>query len=259
MLVPYMNNILFALAITGSLIAVLTLWLNFNQYRLQRAQGTGPPGERLSPAAASRILTDVGSDTVRDIASNHIFVESEKKSVGYVEKQKISVYLDLHSAACDPHKRESLARALAELIQQTVDPRELMNSSLASPREGNLLVGSLVAQRLGLNFLMIRTGRAPRFGYPIEGMFSPGSTAILIDDLCMEATFLSRCVRLLRRYGLNISHCICLFERLDGNAREGLAEVGVELHSKYEIDDDELARFKEQGKATTRGEQYNEQ
>jgi orotate phosphoribosyltransferase len=255
-----MNDILFVLALAGSLIAVLTLWLNVNQYRLQRAQGRGSPGERLNPIDASKILTDVSSDPVRNIASRHIFVESEKKNVGYVEKQKIGVYLDLHSAACDPHKRDVLAGALANFVQQTIGSQVLMGSSLVSPREGNLLVGALVAQRLDLNFLMIRTGRAPRFGYPIEGVFSPGSNAILVDDLCMEATFLSRCVRLLRRYGLNVSHCICLFERLDGNARDGLAAVAVKMHSKYTIDDDELAHFKEQGEAATeRRKRHHEQ
>lgn len=254
-----MNDVLFVVAILGALIAVLTLWVNFNQYRLQRGEGTGPPGERLDPANARKILADVRSDAVREIASSHIFIESEKKGVGYLEKQDICVYLDLHSAACDPRKRETLARALAEFVQQTLGPSVLSGASLVSPREGNLLVGALAAQRLGRNFLMIRTGRAPRFGYPIEGVFAQGSTAILVDDLCMEASFLSRCVRLLRRYGLNVSHCFCLFERLDGNAREGLAEVAVQLHSKYQIDDDELTRFKEERGAVPEGREHNEQ
>ncbi|MER5649332.1 phosphoribosyltransferase [Streptosporangium sp. NPDC002524] len=240
---------MFVLAVIASIVGVLTLWVNLNQYRLQVSRESGLPGERLDPAEAGRILGDVVPDSVRAVAANHIFIESEKKGVGYIDKQEIGVYLDLHTASCDPRKRETLATAMEEFVRKTMGHGYLRGASIASPREGNLLVGAAAAQRLGLNFLMIRTGRAPRFGYPIEGIFSPGSTVILVDDLCMEATFLTRCVRLLRRYGLNVSHCVCLFERLDGNAREGLSGVSVELHSKYQIDDDELARFQRYGES----------
>jgi orotate phosphoribosyltransferase len=245
-----MEIAVFVLAVVASLVGTAALWVQVSSYLLQKSQGSGAPGQRLDPNEADRILDDVFEDPVRAIAAHHIFIESEKRGVGYIEKQDIGVYLDLHSASCDPAKREVLARSLAEFVQQMLGPQRLQGTSLASPREGNLIVGASTAQRLGLNFLVIRTGRAPRFGYPIEGGFSPGSSAILIDDLCMEASFLTRCVKLLRRYGVNVSHCICLFERLDGNAREGLAEVSVELHSKYQIDDDELARFKDYRTAT---------
>jgi orotate phosphoribosyltransferase len=116
---------------------------------------------------------------------------------------------------------------------------------IATPREGNLLVGAETARILQAEFLMIRTGVAPRFGYPIEGTFTPGTDAIIVDDLCMEGVFLQRCVRNLRRYGVNVSHCFCLFERLDGDSREVLESMAVELHSKYQIDDDILRRLRE--------------
>ncbi|GAA2353374.1 hypothetical protein [Dactylosporangium salmoneum] len=61
------------------------------------------------------------------------------------------------------------------------------------------------------------------------------------------ASFLTRCVRSLRAYGLNVEHCVCLFERLDGDAREGLAQIGVQLRAKYQIDDDALKQLKRSG------------
>lgn len=249
-----MEIAVFALGAIGALVGILTLLVNFNQYRLQKIQKDGgSPGIKLDPSKADKILrSEVTSDPVRAIAANYIFVESEKKGVGYIDKLNIGVYLDMHSAACDPKKRETLGLTLAEFVQQELGINALQGVSLVSPREGNLLVGAAAAQHLGLNFLMIRTGRAPRFGYPIEGQFSPGSTAILVDDLVMEGSFLSRCVKLLRRYGLNVSNCVCLFERLDGDAREGLEGVSVKLHSKYQIDDDELARFQQHGEIAAR-------
>ncbi|MGP3964957.1 hypothetical protein ACTWPT_54295 [Nonomuraea sp. 3N208] len=255
-----METAVFLVGVIAALVAVLTLVVNVSQYRLQKhSQKGGPPGYRLDPAEADKILSgEVTSDPVRAIAADHIFIESEKKGVGYIDKLQICVYLDMHSAACDPRKRDTLGMALADFVRQVLGPQAIRGALLVSPREGNLLVGSTAAQHLGMNFLMIRTGRAPRFGYPIEGTFSPGSTAILVDDLCMEASFLARCVKLLRRYGLNVAHCICLFERLDGDAREGLAAVSVELHSRYQIDDDELTRLKDRGEAAIEAEKQAE-
>jgi orotate phosphoribosyltransferase len=238
----------FTIALVACLVAALTLWVNFNQYRLARSQGTGAPGLKLDPDEAAKTLDQIGADPVRTVASQHIYIESEKRKVGYINRQEICVYLDLHSASCDPVKRETLSKALAEFVQATL-VTDLSLLSVTSPREGNLLVGSSVAGKLGANFLMIRTGRAPRFGYPIEGSFTPGTTAIIVDDLCMEGTFLKRCVQHLRRYGINVSHCFCLFERLDGDAREVLESLSVDLHSKYQIEDETLKELKAQTEA----------
>ncbi|MEV4254101.1 hypothetical protein AB0J52_13160 [Spirillospora sp. NPDC049652] len=250
-----MELALFALAVLAALVGVATLYVQWGQYNLQRASENGQPGQQLNPREAEEILDEIPEDAVRGIAVRHIFIESAKQGVGYLEKQDIGVYLDLHSASCVPAERAVLAESLASFVRQVAGERRLRGASLASPREGNLLVGAGAAEILGVNFLMVRTGRAPRFGYPIEGTFAPGSTVFLVDDLCMEASFLSRCVRLLRKYGLNVSHCICLFERLDGNAREGLAGIGVELCSKYQIDDEELSRMIDQGISDGGGEE----
>lgn len=233
--------------IVGVLIALVTLWINLNQYRLQLTIAP-PPGHRVEPTAALKILDEIDEDPVRVIAADYIFIQSHKAGVGYITSQPISVYLDMHSASCAPPKRAVLARSLAAFVREALGS-DLKRTLVATPREGNLLVGSAVAEILGVDFLMIRTGRAPRFGYPIEGTFVPGSAAVLVDDLCMEGEFLALCVRHLRSYGLNVSDAFCLFERLDGDAREGLTAVAVELHSKYQIDDDELKQLKHVGKS----------
>lgn len=235
--------------ITGSGIAVITLWVNFNQYRLQKIGNMGKPGQKVDPKKASDILAvEVKDDPVRVIASNHIFVGHEIAGVGYIEKKPIGVYLDLHTAATIVKQRKVLAESLATFVCEVAGVEPFApNVLVASPREGNLLVGSAVAEQLSIGFLMIRTGRAPRFGYPIEGIFQPGSTAVLVDDLCMEGSFLGRCVRTLRRYGLNVSHCVCLFERTDGDAREVLEAMSVKFRSRYQIDDEQLMKLKPAG------------
>jgi orotate phosphoribosyltransferase len=238
--------LLTTLGLVAPLVAVLTLWINFRSYRLQKGQGVRAPGRKIETHEAIKALDDIDEGTLRRVAADHIFIQSEKTGVGYIEDNPIAVYLDMHSAACDPAKRMVLAQSLADFIEETLGTG-LDHTSIASPREGNIIVGASVAELLGLNFLMIRTGRAPRFGYPIEGVFLPGTSAVLVDDLCMEGSFLTRCIKYLRTYGLNVSHCVCLFERLDGDARAGLTHVQVELHSRYQIDDDALKQLKQFG------------
>jgi orotate phosphoribosyltransferase len=233
--------------IGGLVVAVAAFRVQLHSYRLQQEQEQEgvTPGSRLDPGAASEVLDEeVYEDPVKIIASQFIFVEHAERGVGYIKKHPISVFLDLHSASCDPGKRDTLASSLATFVKDEiggVGPRRVV----ASPREGNLLVGAEVARILQSDFLMIRTGIAPRFGYPIEGTFHQGTDVIIVDDLCMEGAFLGRCVRNLRRYGANVSHCFCLFERLDGDSREVLASIAVQLHSKYQIDDDILRRLRE--------------
>lgn len=230
----------------GLAIAAAAFRVQIHSYRLQRDHETsGTPGSRLDPRAASQVLDEeVDEDQVKSIASQFLFVEHQERGVGYIRKQPICVYLDMHSASCDPVKRETLAASLAGFVKDELGDART-RKLIATPREGNLLVGSEVARVLQAEFLMIRTGVAPRFGYPIEGTFLPGANAIIVDDLVMEGAFLQRCVRSLRRYGVNVSHAFCLFERLDGDTREVLDSIAVELHSKYQIDDDILRLLRE--------------
>lgn len=248
-----MDAAVFVIGLVAAVVAVLTLWVNLGQYQLQRTWVLSSPGEKIDPDDAEVALGEIEEDPVRRIASNHIFVESGKKSVGYIDRKPIGVYLDLHTAACDPRQRLILARSLASFIAERIGPWS-PDICIASPREGNLLLGAAVAEQLNARFLIIRTGRAPRFGYPIEGTFYPGSSVVLVDDLCMEGVFLRRCAYLLRRYGLNVAHCVCLFERMDGDAREVLATISVTLHSRYEIDDSSLTELSGKGIEPRRAE-----
>ena len=199
--------------------------------------GNGGPGENLKSISNSISLPITSKEkTPLEIISNNIFIGSKPCPVGYVKKKSIAVYLDLHTASCDRADRKILAEALTTYVSEIL-ASTAKNTIIATPREGNILLGEAVAAQIGIPFVMIRTVKAPRFGYPIEGLFNPSSQVILVEDICMEGAFLQLCVELLRQYGLNVSKCICLFERTDGNARKALSNVGVELYAKYLIDD----------------------
>lgn len=243
-----MALIVFLTSAFGLLIAGLTLWIQFRSYVLQRLSVSGGPGQQVSPKEVARTLNEIMEDPIRAVAAHYVFAESEKKLVGYIQKQPIAVYLDLHTASCDPKNRAILAKSLGDFVKERIHIDASI--SIATPREGNLILGACVAEYLNLNYLMIRTGRAPRFGYPIEGTFHAGTRVVIVDDLCMEGTFLTRCAKYLRRYGLNVSDCLCLFERLDGDVRQALEDVSVTLHSKYQIDDHELRQLESSQRLT---------
>jgi orotate phosphoribosyltransferase len=206
------------------------------------AAGAGNVAQQLEIADTLSILDSIGNIQIREIAASHIFIAREKTPVGYHEEVPIGVYLDLHTASCVPSNREILAQFLADRVGAKLTPAQQGRTVIATPREGNLLVGSQVAELLGLPFLMVRTKRAPRFGYPIEGRFVQGMQAIIVDDLVM-GSLISRTAKLLRRQGLNVSHCFSIFARADADPRAYLDEDKVELDSAWRIDDELLAEL----------------
>lgn len=214
---------------------------------LAHAGGAAQPeaGERLSARdALSTLERVISDDQVRAIAAQYVYVAAAKTPVGYHEKIPIGVYVDLHTASCDPDLREVLARYLASRIRPRLDARERSDIALATPREGNVLVGSRVAQILGVPFLMVRTKRAPRFGYPIEGTFVSSMEAVIVDDLVM-GSLVARTAGLLRRHtGLNVARCFSIFERVDAEPRQFLEEVAIELDSAWKIDDQVLLELR---------------
>jgi orotate phosphoribosyltransferase len=229
-------------------------WTATNDYRRhsrvdpsahEAAGGLPEAGARLPVQDALPALEHVVTDEeLRSIAAQHVYVAATKTPVGYHEKHPIGVYVDLHTASCDPGLRDQLAAYLASRVQPRVDASVRGNLALATPREGSVLVGSKVAELLGVPFLMVRTKRAPRFGYPIEGTFRSGMEAVIIDDLVM-GSLVARTARLLRQYGLNVSTCFSIFERVDAEPRTYLEEAGIELDCAWQIDDKVLLSLRD--------------
>lgn len=200
---------------------------------------------RLPPDMALPALEVITDDEVRDIVSKHIFVSRDPLPVGYHKQTTISAYLDLHTASCDPGNRERLAQFLAVRVHNALDGRDSAKFVLATPREGNMLVGSRVAELCGLPFLMVRTTAQPRFGQPVEGIYVGASEAVVIDDIVMT-TLIPRTAHLLRTHaGLVVRRCVSIFERADVGARATLAEADISLDSAFKIDEDLLASIRQ--------------
>ncbi|MFE4002208.1 hypothetical protein ACFX43_25855 [Nocardioides sp. YIM B13467] len=197
------------------------------------------PVARLPRAVAITALGPITDPIVREITAEHVYVAPEPIPVGYHNRSPISVYIDLHSASCLPEHREALSQFLAVRVRRTLADSNPDRAAIATPREGNLLIGSRVAEICGLPFLIVRTKRAPRFGFPVEGTFTEGTEAIIVDDLVM-GTLTRYVAEILRHVGVTTRRCVSIFERTDSVAREQLDSIGVTLDSAYRIDDDLL-------------------
>ena len=173
----------------------------------------------------------------QNIVRRHTFRAEELTEQDGVGLARSSLYIDLHSACTDFGIRHDLANFFWGFIQYLSKKElELQNFTLASPKQGNTILGAAVQDLCHADFLMVRTSpQLPKFGIPIEGEVRVGRPTIIIDDLCMDAHFLLRAVDRIREARGTVDHVVTLLERNDAIGRQKLAEVGVSLHSKYTV------------------------
>lgn len=202
--------------------------------------------EIVLPALEERI-TD---RAVRRITSKHVYVARQPLPVGYHKRSPISVYIDLHSASCSPRYREDLAQFLAGRVRRAVGGLDPARTVIATAREGNILVGSRVAELCGVSFLMVRTtDLPPRFGYPIERNVGDEITAVLgtdieaiiVDDVVMSGLVPSVASLLRIHEGIETTRCFSIFHRADLGSTDKLEDVEITLDSAFPIDDDLVA------------------
>lgn len=213
---------------------------------------------RLDPRSAGPVLESITDDTVRAITSEYVFVAQDPLLVGYHDRSLISVYIDLHSASCSPHHRESLAQFLARRVRRKLGGLDPDRTVIATAREGNILVGSRVAELCGVPFLMVRTtSRPPRFGFPVERnlgdevdpVIGNGVEAVIVDDIVM-GSLISRVAELLRIHeGVATRNCFSIFERADLGVQDILADADITLDSAFTIDDELVASLRQQAQA----------
>ncbi|GGR59905.1 orotate phosphoribosyltransferase [Nocardioides luteus] len=194
---------------------------------------------RLDPEIALPALERITDKAIRRITSKHVYVAKQPLPVGYHNRDPITVYIDLHSASCSPRHREDLAQFLAARVRRAVGGLDPDRTVIATAREGNILVGSRVAELCGVPFLMVRTtARPPRFGYPIERNAGDEVEAVIVDDIVMS-TLVPRVADLLRVHeGITVTRCFSIFDRADLGTVDRWEGNEITLDSAFPIDDD---------------------
>lgn len=132
---------------------------------------------------------------------------------------------------------EALAR-VATLIEEELRTAMARRNRPVAPFDliagvpiGGLHVATALALQMRTPLLYARPGDREDAERPhIEGIYRPGQTALLVDDLATGGGSLVDTVARLRRAGLFVKDAIVLIDREQGASRR-LEEVGVRLHA----------------------------
>lgn len=137
------------------------------------------------------------------------------------------IYIDLRLLVSHPIILRQVAQAMAGLVQE----RELVFDRLAAIPYAALPIGVALGLELGRPLVYPRkevkdygTGRA------IEGVFRPGETALLVDDLITRGHAKIEALAPLLEAGLVVRDVVVLIDREQGGEAE-LASMGYRLHS----------------------------
>jgi len=139
--------------------------------------------------------------------------------------QSSPIYIDLRLLVSDPKLMELVARALSRILV------DLSYDRLAAIPYGGLPIGQAVALRTGKPLLYPRR-EAKDYGTKklIEGAFSKGETAVVLDDLVTTGASKVEALAPLTDAGLAVKDIVVLVDREQGGAKE-LSERGLRLHA----------------------------
>lgn len=137
------------------------------------------------------------------------------------------IYIDLRLLVSRPSLLGQVARAMAGLVRE----RELAFDRLAAIPYAALPIG--VALSLELNRPLIYPRKEAKdygTGRAIEGVFQPGETALLVDDVITKGHAKMEALAPLLEAGLVVRDILVVIDREQGGAEE-LAAQGYRLHS----------------------------
>ncbi len=139
------------------------------------------------------------------------------------------IYIDLRLLASHPSLLREVARAMARLAQ------ELTFDRIAAVPYAGLPIGTALALELNRPLIYPRrevkehgTRRA------IEGAFTPGERALLVDDLITRGDSKLEAATPLQEAGLVVQDVLVLIDREQGGA-EDLAQHGMRLHAVLKL------------------------
>ena len=139
--------------------------------------------------------------------------------------KKSPIYIDLRLLVSDP----GLMGAVARLFQEVLAP--LAYDRIAAIPYGGLPIGQAVSLATGRPLLYPRR-EVKEYGTKkaIEGAFTPGETAVVLDDLVTTGGSKIEALEPLLQAGLKVKDVAVLVDREQGGAAE-LAARGLTLHA----------------------------
>lgn len=136
------------------------------------------------------------------------------------------IYCDNRMTLSFPEVRGYIRDAFADRVRKLYPDAGL----IAGVATGAIAHGALVADRLGLPFVYVRTGAKDHgLGNQIEGHFEKGQRVVVIEDLISTGGSSLGAVRVLREAGCEVLGMIAIFTYGFGKATEAFATDGCRL------------------------------
>jgi uridine monophosphate synthetase len=140
------------------------------------------------------------------------------------------IYLDLRQLASNPTLLRLAVDAYLELLKTLTFDR------LAAIPYGALALGGALALEGGISLIYPRLEiKEHGTRQAVEGVFTPGETAVVVDDLVTTGGSKFEAVERLRSAGLKVHDVVVLIDRQSG-AGEALAAAGLRLHAVFTLE-----------------------
>lgn len=142
-------------------------------------------------------------------------------------------YLDKYRFETRPDLLEALGDRLADAVSAH-DPEA---TRLAGPELGAVALAAAASLASRLPFLIVRKeAKEYGTGNRIEGVFEPGETVCLVEDVVTSGGAAASSVAALREAGLVCRTAVCVVDREEGGA-DALARLAVRLYPLFRASD----------------------
>jgi len=147
---------------------------------------------------------------------------------------KSPIYCDNRKTLSFPEVRTYIRNSFAKLITKLYPQVDV----IAGVATGAIAHGALVADKLGLPFIYVRSeAKEHGLGNQIEGFFKPGQKVVVIEDLISTGGSSLSAVKALREAGCDVLGMVAIFTYEFKKALDGFAVENCDLHtlSNYSV------------------------
>jgi orotate phosphoribosyltransferase len=139
-------------------------------------------------------------------------------------------YWDKYRFESDPILLDAVVEEMARLLPQKFD-------KLAGLELGGVPLSTALSFKTGKPCLYVRK-TAKEYGTCnlVEGGFSQGETAVVIEDVVTVGGQICASVKQMRKRGLVVTDVVCVIDRQQGG-QENMKEIGCSLHSVFTLDE----------------------
>jgi orotate phosphoribosyltransferase len=141
---------------------------------------------------------------------------------------KSPIYCDNRKTLSFPEVRSFIRDSFAELIKDLYPEAEM----IAGVATGAIAHGALVADKLGLPFIYVRSGAKEHgLGNQIEGYFEKGQKVVVIEDLISTGGSSLNAVSALREAGCDVMGMVAIFTYEFKKASDAFASENCRLNT----------------------------